>query len=79
MAQEVPIHKQAVEEIDWSCMSNFTEIDRLNLQDIAIKNLGCAIEFSSCFLDGSEKHAFGFIPNDWNGTTLKFEYADRIS
>ena len=32
-----------------------------------------SIQFSHQFLDGTDRHECGFIPNDWNGKTIYFE------
>ena len=57
-------------------MTAFTEIDRLNLQDLAVKYPNHIIVIESCFMAGTIKEPCGFVPNESNGITRVFKYKD---
>ena len=41
------------------------------IEDLAKQHPQYAIVLSHQFLDGSKPHPCGFVPNDWNGSTVK--------
>ena len=58
-------------------MSAFSDIDRINLEELALKHPHAAIHLTNTFFGGTDKQDCGFVPNDWNGKTLIFSYKDK--
>ena len=48
-------------------------ITRHWIEVIAQAHPSYAIQLSHQFLDGTDRHECGFVPNDWNGEKLYFE------
>ena len=48
-------------------------ITREWIESIAREHPFYAIHFSHQFLDGTDRHECGLVPNDWNGKKLYFE------
>jgi hypothetical protein len=46
------------------------DITKSWLEKLAIKYPGYAITLSHQFLDGTDLHECGFVPNDWNGEKI---------
>lgn len=49
------------------------EITKGWINELSSKYPQCAIVISHQFLDGSNRHECGFVPNDFNGALLYFE------
>lgn len=41
------------------------------LESLSERYPGHSIEIDRQFMDGTESHPCGFVPNDWNGTSIK--------
>lgn len=46
------------------------EVTRAALESASERHPCVAITFTHQFLDGTEGRACGFVPNDWDGTTV---------
>ena len=58
-------------------MASFSDIDRMNLEELALKYPHAAIHLTDTFFGGDDKQPCGFVPTDWNGQALTFSYKDK--
>ena len=60
-------------------MSGLSAIDRANLQDLNVQYPNAAIVIENQFLGGTDKKPCGFVPNDWDGSVVKFAYKSEAA
>jgi hypothetical protein len=51
-----------------------TELDKAHLADLIARHPKSAITVRRGFMDGSEWRPFGFVPNDWDGTHVVYDF-----
>lgn len=50
------------------------QFDKYTIEKMAKKHPNKAIRFDNEFLGGTDKKPFGFVPNNWDGTIVSYQY-----
>jgi hypothetical protein len=67
----VPHSKKAKGRAD---QNPLTDLDKLHLDALIAKHPRSAIQVNHGFGDGKEGRQFGYVPHDWDGTSVVYEF-----